>query len=238
MTYREVLDKAMPEETRKAERFEYLYVYVTRPLSIWLTIPFINTNVTPTDITKVSILFSTFGFFLLSFGQTMFLKVLGWICFFMWGVFDGVDGNLARATNRCSTMGMLWDSVGGYASLVYIYFACGIAAFFDNNLFSFCDNYWMLILGGATAVFSIFPRLVMHKRKSSEGSSELTQSFSTGQKFSIKKFLAKNLIAPTGFMIIFLLIAIVFHMINIFLAGYAFINFAVMMISLKQLLSE
>lgn len=238
MTYKEAYDKVLPEHKRKEEKYNLLVSLLIRPISILMTLPFIGTKIKPTTITKVSVAFSVAGFVALSFGKTMPLKLLGWALIFMWVLLDGVDGNLARCTNQCSALGDLWDTMGGYAAMVLIYFGVGIAAFYDTNAVYLFENYWYLIIGGAAAIFSIFPRLVMHKKKSSEGNTEAVKAVSDKKSFGLSNIIAMNFVSPSGFMQLFLLISIIFHSLNIFIIGYAFITFVVMMLSLYKLLKE
>lgn len=238
MTYKEIYDIAMPEKKRKEERWNVWVTISVRPLSILCTIPFTRTKVKPTTITKWSVIANLLGFFLVAFAQSMTLKLVGWLFFFVWAVLDGVDGNLARSTNQCSSMGDLWDTTGGYAAMVLIYFSAGIAAFYDNSLYSFCDVYWMIILGGATAVISIFPRLVMHKKKSSNIDDESVRAISDKQNFSLSKIAAMNIVSPSGFMQVIFLLSIVFHVLNFFSVFYFAVNMAIMAMSLRGLLKE
>lgn len=238
MTYKEIYDIAMPEKKRKEERWNVWVTISVRPLSILCTIPFTRTKVKPTTITKWSVIANLLGFFLVAFAQSMTLKLVGWLFFFVWAVLDGVDGNLARSTNQCSSMGDLWDTTGGYAAMVLIYFSAGIAAFYDNSLYSFCDVYWMIILGGATAVISIFPRLVMHKKKSSNIDDESVKAISDKQNFSLSKIAAMNIVSPSGFMQVIFLLSIVFHVLNFFSVFYFAVNMGIMAMSLRGLLKE
>lgn len=238
MTYKEIYDIAMPEKKRKEERWNVWVTISVRPLSILCTIPFTRTKVKPTTITKWSVIANLLGFFLVAFAQSMTLKLVGWLFFFVWAVLDGVDGNLARSTNQCSSMGDLWDTTGGYAAMVLIYFSAGIAAFYDNSLYSFCDVYWMIILGGATAVISIFPRLVMHKKKSSNIDDESVKANSDKQNFSLSKIAAMNIVSPSGFMQVIFLLSIVFHVLNFFSVFYFAVNMGIMAMSLRGLLKE
>lgn len=238
MTYKEIYDIAMPEKKRKEERWNVWVTISVRPLSILCTIPFTRTKVKPTTITKWSVIANLLGFFLVAFAQSMTLKLVGWLFFFVWAVLDGVDGNLARSTNQCSSMGDLWDTMGGYAAMVLIYFSAGIAAFYDNSLYSFCDVYWMIILGGATAVISIFPRLVMHKKKSLNIDDESVKAISDKQNFSLSKIAAMNIVSPSGFMQVIFLLSIVFHVLNFFSVFYFAVNMGIMVMSLRGLLKE
>lgn len=238
MTFNEVYDKVMPEKKRKEERFNIFAHWIGRPISILMTLSLINSRIKPTTVTKWSVAFASIGFVLVAFGQSMVLKIIGWICFFMWNLLDGVDGNLARCTNQCSQMGDLWDTTAGYAAMVFTYFAAGIAGFFDLNIVTLFSNYWLLILGGATAIMSIFPRLVMHKKKSSIANDVGVKVLSDKQNFGLKNIIAMNFISPSGFMQVIFLIAIIYHLLNIFVAFYFMVNLVIMLISLYQLLKE
>ena len=145
MTFKEIYDMAMPQEKRKEERFNIWVTVAVRPLSVLLIKPLINCRVKPTTITKISVLASVIGFFLLAFGTSLAHTLTGWFFFFVWAVLDGMDGNLARCTNQCSPLGDLWDTMGGYAAMVLIYFGAGIAAFHDSNLFDFIATYYYLM---------------------------------------------------------------------------------------------
>ena len=238
MTYKEIYDLAMPKAKREQEKTNIWVYLAVRPLSILATMPFIGTSVKPTTITKWSVLFSVIGFALYSFDASMTMKIIGWSFFFLWAVLDGVDGNLARCTNKCSAFGELWDATGGYAAMVLMYLAAGMAAFFDNNLWNYCDNYWLLIMGGATALFSIFPRLIMHKRKNIGIEDKKTENISNKSKFGLKQIIALNFVSASGFLQVILLVATITHTLNIFIGVYCVINLVIMLLGLRSLLKE
>lgn len=238
MTIKEIYDIAVPMSKRKEEKFNIWVTIAVRPLSVLLTKPFLGTKVKPTQITAFSLLCSLAGFFVLSFTHTMPLKILGWFFFFSWAVLDGVDGNYARCSNQCSQLGDLWDTTGGYAAMVLMYFACGIVAFYDSNVISIIDSYWYLIIGSATAIFSIFPRLVMHKKKSYGNNSGAVKELSDKRSFGLSQIVAMNLVSPSGFMQVVLLICIILHVTNLFIACYFIINAGIMCISLYKLLEK
>ena len=238
MTFNEVYTKVMPEKKRKEERFNIFAHWIGRPISILMTLPLIKTKVKPTTVTKYSVIASAIGFFLVAFGKTMPLKIVGWVFFLLWNLLDGVDGNLARCTDQCSALGDLWDTTAGYAAMVFTYFAAGISAFYDTNTLEFLEPYWFLVIGGATALASIFPRLVMHKKKSSNSSAEAVKALSDKEHFGIKNIVAMNLISPSGFMQVIFLICILTHTLNIYISFYAFVNFGIMFLSLHSLLKE
>ena len=236
MTFKEIYDIAVPVAKRKEEKFNIWVTIAVRPLSVLVTKPFLGSKVKPTQITAFSLLCSLAGFFVLSFTHTMPLKILGWILFFAWAVLDGVDGNYARCSNQCSQLGDLWDTTGGYTAMVLMYFSCGIVAFYDNNLINPIEPYWYLILGGATAIYSIFPRLVMHKKKSYGNSSDAVKALSDKKTFGLSQIVAMNLVSPSGFMQVILLICILLHITNIFIGLYFIVNLGIMSLSLNKLL--
>lgn len=96
----------------------------------------------------------------------------------------------------------------------------------------------MIILGGATAVISIFPRLVMHKKKSSNIDDESVKAISDKQNFSLSKIAAMNIVSPSGFMQVIFLLSIVFHVLNFFSVFYFAVNMGIMAMSLRGLLKE
>ncbi len=238
MTIREIYEIAVPIAKRKEEKFNIWVTVAVRPLSVFVTKLFLNTKVKPTQITAFSLLCSLAGFFVLSFTHTMPLKVLGWFLFFAWAVLDGVDGNYARCSNQCSQLGDLWDTTGGYAAMVLMYFSCGIVAFYDFNSVSLIEPYWYLIFGGATAIFSIFPRLVMHKKKSYGNNSEAVRELSDKKTFGPSQIVAMNLVSPSGFMQIILLFGILFHITNLLILFYFIVNLEIMGLSLYKLLKQ
>lgn len=238
MGYKEAYSKFVSKNKQSEEKYSFLDSGFFRPLSIFVTIPISKTKLTPTAITKISIVCSFIGFFFLVFGRTMPLKLIGYLGYFLWVILDEVDGNIARYKNQCSALGDLWDTMGGYIAMILIYFGAGIAAYFDEAPLNIFESYWGLILGGATALFSIFPRLVMHKKKSSVGDTKAVKAVSDKQSFGLINILGMNLVSPTGLLQLFFFVSICTHTLNLFVAIYAVINFGIMIVSLRGLLKE
>lgn len=236
--YKDVYDKVLPEAKRQSEKPNIVLSKIVRPLCIYATLPFLDTNIRPTTITKISVLASLIGFGFLSFGRSLLFNIVGWIFFFIWVILDGVDGNLARYKNQTSVMGEVWDAFGGYVAMVLTYFGAGIAAFYDTNRFSYCDPYWLLIIGGATAVMSIFPRLMMHKKRETMGSNESTKEFTIKQEFGLKQAIAMNFISLSGLFQIIFLVCIILHLLNWWILFYCIANLGMMLISLRSILKE
>ncbi len=238
MTYKELNDLVMPEEKRKTERYNLWVCWVVRPLSVLFTLPFINSRITPTDITKMSLLMVILGvaiFFI--WPNNIIALMLGWLCFFVWAILDGVDGNLARATNQCSGKGELWDAIGGYAAMASLYFMAGVLSFNDpSNLFPFCDSWWLLVLCGATSLFSIFPRLVFHKKEVIDlKNNGKTQRVVNKKDKSLINFVSLNILSASGFFQVIFLVSILTHTLNWFILAYCVINFGMMVLSINKM---
>lgn len=236
MTYKEIYDITMPPSKKADEKYLF-WERMLRVPAILLTMPLVGTKVKPTTVTKWSVLFVLISFALIAFGGNLGLKVYGWVCLLMWAILDCVDGQLARCSNQCSNLGDLWDTMGGYLAMICIYFSAGIAAFYDDSLISIYDNYICLILGGATAILSIFPRLIMQKKKN-YGESKSVKEITDKPSFSLSKLLMQNLISPCGFIDFIFLLAILLHILNLFIAFYFIVNILVTVVTLSKLLKE
>ena len=238
MTYKEIYDIAVPERKRKEERWNLFAGHIGRPLSVLMTVPLTKTQVKPTTVTGWSLIALLIGSVLVSISYSMTMTLVGWCFFFLWNLLDGVDGNLARSTKQCSNLGDLWDTTGGYAAMVLSYFSVGIAAYIDNSLYDFCDKYMLLIMGGASAIMSIFPRLVMQKKKTYGVNSDAVNKLTDKTHFGIKQIISMNFISPSGFLQVIFLLCILFHTLNFFISVYTIINLLIMAVTLRGLLKE
>lgn len=236
MDFKKAYDICMPEAKRKKEKYNIWVAYCVRPLSVLCTIPFVSTKIKPSTVTFWSIIASLIGFLLIAADYGLCCRVIGWLFFFIWAILDGVDGNLARCQGTSSSLGELWDATGGYAAMILIYFSAGIAAFYDSNLYDFCNKELLLIFGGATALFSIFPRLIMHKKKSSGVSDSSISKLQDKTSFNLFQIIAMNFISVSGFMQVIFLLCIVCHTLNFFIFIYMLINGIIMLKSLNSLL--
>lgn len=238
MTYHEIYEVSMPPKKRKEEHLNIWVTLAVRPLSIWFTKPLVNSHVRPTTITMWSIICLLVGFSCIVFFDNTVMNLIGWGFFFLWAILDGVDGNLARCTNQCSPLGDLWDTMGGYAAMVLIYMSAGIAAFNQPDFFKLEHKELILILGCSTSTISIFPRLILHKRKSSNFKDDIADRVSKKEGYNLTKVIGMNLVSPSGFMQVIFLIGLIFHLLNLFVVAYFVINTLIMLLSLRQLLRK
>lgn len=239
ITPKKIEEKTMTPEKRAMAHNDYFAFYVGRPISYLLTIPFLYTKITPNQVTLISIIPILIGFVLSYIGTSMYTFVGAWFCFFLWNLLDGVDGNMARYRKQFSKMGGVYDAMAGYIAMVLCPFAWGIAASHieDGTISDYiqipADLY--VIIGALSGIFVIFPRFIMHKAMTTIGVEEGTPSVKDKEHYSPLKTLGLNLISVTGFMQVFMLIAVFFNAYDIFTLVYFCINGAVMMASLVSI---
>lgn len=236
MSLKELYHQCVTPEKRKTDRLIPWLYYVIRPLSIAITKPLLRTCVTPVAVTFVSMVAALVGFALVGFGYDVSIRVIGWLGFFVWAVLDCVDGNIARCKGLASDRGALWDATGGYMALSLIFFASGTAAYYDHNFLEICDKALYIIFGGMASLLSLFPRLVMQKKKASESGAEAVKAVGDKKSFNLPKIIALNIESAIGFMQVVLLLAIIFHFLNIYALFYMLFNLLMTVYSLYTLL--
>jgi phosphatidylglycerophosphate synthase len=235
MTYKEVYAKCVTENKRMSDKLMPWLHYIVRPLSIWITIPLLKTNVKPNMVTAWSMIATLIGFVLVSFGEIP-LKAVGVFFYFIWAVLDCVDGNIARCKKMFSTRGELWDAAGGYLALSLLFMSAGIAAFNETDAIPLYEGYWNIILGGLTSVLAIYPRLIMQKKIAINDVSEALTQVKTKQEYSWPKRIVLNFESAIGFVQLLLLLCILFHYLNYFVILYFLLNVAMATYSFYLLL--
>lgn len=235
---KDMAKKTMTPEKRKQAKNDFFAFYIGRPLSYVLTVPFLKLKIKPNMVSLISIFPSIIGFLLVGFGNTLMIKLIGVLMFFLWNLLDGVDGNIARYTKQFSKTGSLWDATSGYVAMVMTFMAMGTGCYYGKCTFLPMDQVLMVVLGGISAILIIFPRLVMHKRMTSIGNDEKTESVKDKSQYGIIKILALNLISISGFIQVLMLLAVIFRMMDIFTICYFIINLLICVVSVAKLLKE
>lgn len=241
ITIREIEKVTMTPEKRKIAKNDYFAFYIGRPISYLLTIPFLYTRITPNAVSVVSMVPLLLGTLLMYIGESKTMYVFGWLCFFLWNLLDGVDGNIARYKKQFSRMGSIYDAMSGYVAMILSFFAWGIAAAHSSGWFQDIvnipsDSY--IIAGALSGIFVIFPRFIMHKIISTIGTVEEIDSVKDKAGYGVCKIVALNLISISGFVQVLMLLAVVFDMTDLFTMFYFVLNFVVMVYSLKCILTD
>lgn len=235
---KEIERASMTPEKMKNAKNDLFAFYIGRPISYVLTIPFLKLGIKPNTVSFLSLFPSIIGFILVGFGQTLILKIIGWIMFFLWNLLDGVDGNIARYKKQFSKTGSLWDATSGYLAMVMTFIAMGTGCYYGHFSILKIDQVLLIVLGGLSSIMVIFPRLVMHKRLSSMGEDYHTKEVKDKSSYNFSKIVGLNLLSISGFIQVLMLFAIIFKVMDIFTIFYFLVNLVVCIVSLKKLLKE
>lgn len=241
ITPKDIERMTMSPEKRKNAKNDYFAFYIGRPLSYVLTIPFLYTNISPNMVSLISIIPLIIGFFLMCIGDTTSVLIAGWACFFLWNLLDGVDGNIARYKKQFSRMGSVYDAMSGYVAMVLSFFAWGVAAAHNPGVLQSTiqipeDVY--IILGALSGVFVIFPRFIMHKAITTLGDGNSMDEVKDKSEYGFAMTVALNITSVAGFVQIFMLIALLMRIADIFTVGYFILNAMVMFVSLKSIFKD
>lgn len=239
ITPRDIADKTMTPEKKEESQNNYFAFYVGRPLSYLLTIPFLYTNLTPNMVSIISIVPNIVGFILMTIGDSKVTLLCGWGCFFLWNLLDGVDGNVARFKRLSSPIGGVYDAMSGYTALVFSFFAFGVAAAHHSvSTILFLPAEAYIIFGALSSIFALFPRLVMHRALTSLKNSDAIDGLMKKSDYGIIKIIALNLTSPSGFVQVIMLMSIIFNAMDWFTLSYCLINFMIMIVALRNILSD
>mgnify|MGYP000925674063 CR=1 FL=1 len=227
ITIKKLHEKTLPEYKKNYVKIDFVSYYLWRPICDIMTILLLDTNVTATCVTVISFIacFISLGCFIIFPGLKGAL--LGYLFFWIWNISDGIDGNIARYTDSCSKKGDLWDALAGYVAMYVFYFGAGLIAFYENSLINlnFINREMFIIMGSIAGVCTMLPRLVTQKKESIYGK-ESSLEMKDRSSYNLFKIIALNLISINGFAGLLLLIAILFHFVNIYMTIYFFIMIA------------
>lgn len=238
ITPKEIEQKTMSPEKRKSAKNDYFAFYVGRPLSYILTIPFLYTNITPNAVSLISIIPLIVGFVVMYFANSTGMMILGWACFFLWDLLDGVDGNIARYKKQFSPLGSVYDAMSGYVAMVLAFLAWGVTAAHNGGVLDAIisiDADVYIIIGALSGVFQIFPRFIMHKAITTLGDESKVSAVKDKSEYGFVKLVALNLTSIAGFVQVLMLIAVVFNLLDLFTICYFVLNLLVMLVSLRNI---
>ncbi|MCI6637700.1 MAG: CDP-alcohol phosphatidyltransferase family protein [Lachnospiraceae bacterium] len=238
ITPKDIERKTMSPEKRKEASKSIWGFYIGRPITYVLTIPFLYTNISPNTVTYISLIFSVLGLCFLSFGNSMVYQLLGLFFIFMWSMYDGVDGNIARYKNQKSEGGDILDTLGGYMSMAFVFLAMGNATLSSRNIWNMQIGQITNIgvfLGGVSATLTLIPRLLMHRKIANSKDKSGAEKLKEKEDYSLAKIVALNLCDPAGFQEIIMLVCIILGRFSEFTLFYFVFNLAVAIYSIRSL---
>lgn len=224
------LKRTMTPEKRLMAKNDLFAYYIGRPLSYYLTIPFLKLRWSPLRVTILSIIVVVLSSILMMIPSPLSLWI-GFLGFFIWNLLDGVDGNIARLKKEQSDIGSVWDAMSGYIAMYLLFFTSGVIAY---NLSDNHSIIWIL-LGSFSGFFQILPRLVMHKYINTMSNDGSSTTIADKSNYGMAKIVALNLSSITGLPQPLLLISIIFNGVNYFVLIYFLINFLLMYGSMFKL---
>ena len=235
--YKEIEQKTMTPQKREESKDDWFSFYVGRKITYWMTIPFLYTSATPNQITFVSIAILVIGFLINCFAHSQVLMIVAWSCYFLWGMFDGVDGNLARYKRQVSRLGDIYDTMGGYAAYGLMYLGMGIGAFFHAGTINLLPPENYIIIGAVSSLSCLFSRLVYQKIRA-EFSSDKIRAEQIRWHRSPLRILERNIGSITGGTMVFFLLGILVHCLDLLTIAYAALNIVKMVVSLYKITKE
>jgi len=235
ITPKDIEKKTMSEAKRAEAKKSIWGFYVGRPITYVLTIPFLYTSISPNTITIISLVFVGFSYYFFSTSSTIQGGLLGLLFLFLWSMFDGVDGNVARYKGLKSKSGDILDTLGGYLAIVVVFLGMGSMAYHNPQSHVIISREFALEMAGLSAAFCLIPRILMHRQMASEKQNDNAESLQDKSSYSLPKILALNICDPAGFQEHIILLAILFHLEAEFTIGYLLLNTAVMVYSIYQM---
>ena len=161
--------------------------------------------------------------------------------FFLWNLLDGVDGNVARYKQQFSKMGSVYDAMAGYLAAAFTFFSAGIMAAHSSGPMvrsGAMTAEALIIIGGVTAVFNMFPRLVMHKAVTTLMDKSSVSSISEKKDYGFIKVIALNLKSCAGGAQVLLLAAILLNVLDLYTVSYFVFNTVVMFATLRSIFKQ
>ena len=198
-----------------------------RKFSYILTIPLLNCNIHPNTISILSIVFVYVGLFVSLFIKTVLGAWLVLFSYAIWGLLDGVDGNLARYKSITSEQGHMLDATSGYLAMFSTFMSAGVIS---SNVPQLNTGIWLLdsgqvvALGAIAGAAQILPRLIMNKKIAVFKNSETVNEVKNKQSYRTAKLLIVNMISVSGLAWIFFALSVIFHCIDLYVYTYFLLN--------------
>ena len=241
ITYKDVAEKSMTSDKKASAQSDLFAFYVIRPISFFVTIPFLHTSLTPNMISVISIIPVMIGFVLSWYIYSKTGMLVSWLMFFIWDILDSVDGNVARYRRQLSRLGSVYDAMSGYLEASFVFFSAAIMAAHSSGPLvraGMLTAERLVIFGGITAVMNMYPRLVMHKTVTTLMDKGQVKEISEKKEYGIVKIVALNLKSCAGGALVLMLLAILFNLLDLYTVFYLVFNLAVAVATIVSILRK
>lgn len=207
--------------------------YILRRISYYPSWLFLRLGVSANEVTGIAIIIGFVGCIFLAFGNYSGM-IAGALILNIWALFDYIDGNVARATNSCSSYGGFLDDFNTYLISVLFFISAGIGVFNHPDTFmkflgfSFLsiDKSIFLFLGGWTSVFCLFTRFlpVKFEKVFSQDRVDFAAELKVNTFIRFLYKIGSNMINLVGIVMPILLFATIFKFLSFFIILYALIT--------------
>lgn len=238
ITPKQIEEKTMSAAKRAEAKNSIWGFYIGRPITYVLTIPFLYTSISPNMITIISIVFVVASYIAFAIAKTTGIKLLGLLFLFLWSMFDGIDGNVARYKDQKSASGDTLDTLGGYIAIAAVLLGMGSMAYHDPMSRVVISHEFVLEIAGISTAVSLIPRILVHRQKASQGIDNSANAIQDKSNYSLAKIVALNICDPAGFQEHLILIAIIFHLEWEFTIGFFLLNIAILVYSLYEMIRK
>lgn len=218
--------------------FHYWAYIAIRPLSFYVTVPFIRLGLSATAVTLIGALILFLGFVAIAFSSgSLGSLVAGAVLVNIWYLSDFVDGNIARYNGEVSKLGGFLDSLVGqfYGQILPV--CVGFA------LLSYKHSFWglhehALYIGLGTALLTASRSSISSRAK--QEMDDLGKLPGTNQiNYQNKVSLSMLVHSILSFQAPLLLVAAIFHLLELWLFFYfllsIFIWIAIVYLSLRSM---
>lgn len=208
----------MPEWKRKKDPILSRLFY--RPLSFYGSAFCANRNISANTVSFFSAIIAVIACICIVFGGYG-VRIAGAILCNFWLFLDCVDGNIARGVKK-QAFGPFADSMSSYLLVGLLCTSLGVAAYFDGGILLPKNCVWIVLVGALASSSDSLMRLSYQKYKNTEKDLEkqgVLKADYDWRQDPTKSTNWKNKVDETfgvgGFLPIFVLLATIFHALDI-----------------------
>ncbi len=233
--YNELLETYKSNHKNNLDRDNFIFYYFTRPLSFYITVPFLKYKFSANNVTFISFIFVIMANLLFYIGDKN-LAIFGALCYSTYYFLDFVDGNIARFNRKSNYFGKFIDSLADNIANSSIFMFLGLYVFFVNDvnyallegfLISFISLFYSFYFARKTQLISEFEsnKSILND-KSKLNSSSVVKSIK-----KIRDFIYSLL---PYVMVFFVIFDTTIYLLHIFLILTIFVNLLHIFLDLKR----
>lgn len=151
----------MPEWKRKKDPIIARLIH--RPLSFVFSSIFAELDLTPNQVSFISLIIAFFSV-ILFFSTNTIVLIFAYILLNLWSITDSADGNMARSLGG-KPYGDFIDAISSYFLYGMMFLPLGYSVFKTGGLFAEAGIPEIVVFGGLTGTFDTMTRLFFQKMK-------------------------------------------------------------------------